>query len=226
MSSQIIVFLLRGFETIGMLSILVKLAEIFFSLGSLIVSTITLCIGYKAYKKFLVRKAEERQLQLILDLLHEIHQNGISYSIHYPDERSEKVIITTIYNYNIFELVKDANFLKEKKIYFIDDNRYPIPWGFYKKFYANPILPQSIARVLKKFNAAHIDRISYVSLEGESFIAVHNPTVDVFVHQTQLYQMQYLPSTIDFKRHTEELRHEILVWLSNYGIKDVNIIAE
>ncbi len=197
---------------------------------ALVVSSLTLSLGYLAYKKFLLKQAQQKQLDIVLDLIKHIHADRNECTIYNIARLPQKPI-------SLFGIVNDPSFNTSSKVYFIkavepsfkatyEYSHEKIRWSFYDDFYLNPLLPNDIAQRLKVFKIDETypqDPVSMLEKMGGILIGNINPSRKV----EWVYTMVNTPlaNANTFKEAANELKEAIIKWLESYGIKrsDINL---
>lgn len=156
----------------SILQVLSSLTGFIFSLTGLIVSGLTLWVAWLAYTKFIKNKLLEKQLYVVIELIETLREVNLELKFHlkptgdtidcYQAEINQyeslgfsngsKILDITK---NIFELVDlpDNSLFKNGDI-FVDISLTAIEKekiDSFIKFDSNPLLPNSIAIILKKF---------------------------------------------------------------------------
>lgn len=196
---------------------------------SALFSLLALTIAYRAYRKFLVRKAQERQLEVVLQLLESVHASKnfieiMNVQIAKPTLGGTIAITHPLrlnHNYSIFEMIVLPEFSQELPLYFhpsMEDGGEGIAWDFYTKFQANPLLPRSIASRLKVFE--HVKGALHKQSMGESAVILFADKGNTFYVEKSF---PMLKTTTSFKSAVIELRRSMIDWMKSYGIKDVNL---
>jgi len=134
--------------------------------------------------------------------------------------------ITTIHAYSIFEMVEQQAFQKNTQLYFYYPDGDNLKWKFYTTFYTHPLLPNTIAQALRKFNIDNKKAYIRSSVFNQEGIIIGN-VVDPIPGSHIFYVVDFdhtLDTTIGFKKAVLELKASIVDWLEDYGIEDINLI--
>ncbi len=191
---------------------------------SFVANALTLLLGYIAYDRFLKRKAHEKQLDVVLDLLECIHnsKNRIEvFSVAYENG------LRTILEESIFEMIEDPTFNnREDSLYFYYPEDNALNWDFYTKFHANPLLPKGIAAKLKLLSIRNkfvYTRSLVFNRNGMIIGNYNNPIPDTRIFYVAQFHTS-LNTAGEFKTAVINLKQSILKWLQEYGIEDVNLV--
>lgn len=192
----------------------------------LIISSLTLFIGYKIYRSFdISKKVKEKQLNIVFALVGEIQKTKIELSVHQKDNisRGYELALSHIHstekNKIFSEIFKNINVKW-------DMNLFSLP---YTEFADNPFLPVSIAKVLRPlaisfYNAPDkndllIDQdnfvMIYVDTDQEDWYNVHGIT-----HINKTVQFK---SVGQYVNQVVKVYAEIEKWLKLHGANDLNI---
>lgn len=201
------------------------------ALLSLIVSILTLGLGYLAYRRFLVQQLTQKQLDIVLGLVTEINRDKNEYvtisGAVFPFQRVSILDIPTI-----------ETFSSHDRLYFIktgiiqDRTDYILNWGFAAKYYKDPLLPLGIAQKLSVFvfkDKSSIKPIPIQEILQFSFddpkILIGNRRFDE-ISTVVCYKDTPLEYSDTFQKCTTELKKEIIKWLKKHGIKNINLFAD
>ena len=183
---------------------------------SLILSALMLWVAYMAYRRFLLKRANEKQLEILLALVTEIH-NCKNYYFHC--HKNTPTNMTPGDPISVFGIKTLSSEYRNIPIYFSQTSM--LYWEFYLKYCNNPLLPKSISEHLGKFK---LER--GVTLNDDVCIIVQNKPNMV---QCSFYCISNksdntpinLEEFIDMSR---DLKKSIIKWFSNYGIGDLSLI--
>lgn len=212
---------MREFVLQIILDLINFLTPIAFDLLQLLISLTMLIYIILAYKAFLSQHHKKQQVDVVSGLITQIHSDlnifhfNHSETSNYGDWRT------------IFDITESNEMDKHERIYFHaanpDDKKETLNWDFFRKYYANPLLPIGIAKKLKAFNIYHWKSIKYKEISKSNCIIIGNKgTLDP--ETSCLYiENGKITTTEQFKKSVYELKKEIVCWLRKYGIKDINI---
>jgi len=187
------------------------------SVLSFIISGLTLLLGYKAYRKFLVQHASVKQLDLVLNLIEEIHNSEVSLKII---RRVNEGQGTTYVKKNIFGFATWGN-LKEKEEY---DMHIPSDHKF--EFIPllnlnNPLLPKGIANSIKEFYDHFI--LEHTELKEKSnYIIIGDEDNESSNDLNDISLTSFYGGLNQFIVDCKYIRLEINKWLKKHGVKDIN----
>jgi hypothetical protein len=173
-------------------------------------------IAYKAYQRFLVEKAKERQLDIVLSLISEIHNSKNKYSIPVGAGK----IVESLNDFSVFDFASINNDSlsgtpgKKDALYFGYVN-----WNFYKEYHSNPLIPTEIAACLSKLKL----RTNFTSMDKSTpYVHVGN-SMNYYGRCVELDCRQHTTFG-QFQNDCQELKRSIVKWLESYGITDINLI--
>lgn len=188
------------------------------SFASLVISGVTVIVGWKVYQKFLSQKLAENQLQVVLDLIQAIYKNvfnmttvrrhgseGMGYGYDYKNlfqlANGGALEADSPYNYPII-LLESYTFTFE-------------PWTFL----SNPLLPDRIA---KKLHAFH-DSIVMIPAKPEKLM-VYMVIGKMKKNYTgpEFALSQFEGGFSGFLGHCAAIDYEVKKWLKDHGLTDLN----
>lgn len=193
------------------------------SLMGLVVSIVTLVLGYYAYKRFLTQELAHKQLDTVCELVKEVQSTVNVFSFN------RKGTLGNVKAASLFDVPEMSEFIEGEfdRMYFLFKEQHDSPdtitWDFYPKFYSNPLLPKSVAEKLSPFNLFHWSTKAYGKIKNDSnFIliggaGIGDETRCVYIKDSSIQ------TCIGFKTAILELREAIEKWLKNYGVHDLNI---
>ena len=199
------------------------------SLLSLLISILTLTLGYMAYKKFLVKQAQQKQLDIVLALANQIHNDKNGFSVI----SSKELDFQHIDPVSLFDIINERDFTSNNKLYFIVRSQLPIVagdgvtpllnWDFYHKFHKEPLLPKSIAEKVKAFDInKNYTPLRFDATTDSPCILLGN-RIPQDVIEVRNFPFSKLEHADAFREAVIELKQSILSWLKSYGIEDINL---
>jgi hypothetical protein len=211
-----------------------------FSLFGLIISFFTLVLGFFAYKNFLLKQLREKQLQVVCDLINHINTEWNDFELKNVSnpfrmggsnlfDIAEVSQVTEDTNFYTFSAENEDRFYPSRRI--IDSGKYDpkdqtfneiIFWDFFS-FHNHPLLPISIARVLKKFSiSSWSGEKNYGEVQKEDKYVVmgnkmqrDNRTRCLFYNDMRTWK--------EFVTLCKELKTVIIEWGKKNGLDDMNI---
>lgn len=204
---------------------------------ALCVSVLTFILGVFAYQKFLAKQFREKQLEVVCDLI-----NKINDEYNWFQFQSKVSVIPSFPICNIFDIAELPDIREEGNIYtFSEENesRHPgrindktkyqkfneiVFWDFIR-FHNNPLMPKSIASVLKKFNISNKSisgnkKYGEVKMEESWVIIGRKINVD---DESPCHYYNSIRTWKDYVKLCKELKRVILKWAEDNGIEDMNI---
>lgn len=179
----------------------------------------TLSIAYILYKRFLVRDAKQQQLKVVLEFVSAIHssKNNIEVFSNLPNTKG---IIHHVPQ-SIFEMIEKREFKEDFYLYFYRGDA--LNWDFFN-YYTHPLLPTKIAKQLGKFNMVNRKLATRSSAMTKNAILVGNAQSPIPGSETMYIETDdtCLAKTNEFREGVLALKNEILYWLNDYGITDIN----
>jgi hypothetical protein len=187
------------------------------TIGSLVVSALTLWLGWAVYQKFLTQKLAETQLSVVLDFVQAIYESEISMWI---EKQIGKNIVGHRDTRNLFEL-SDSEGMYEEEEYanyrVFSSSAFSIEFK-YGKFLRNPLLPNAISKELYSFKKGFMSTIDVTK----------NPGNHVFLGKREVEDggngigAEFKGGYKGFIQHCTALDLSIKSWLKKHGIKDLN----
>lgn len=187
----------------------------FLAVIGIIISVLTLWLGYVAYKKFLVNQLVSEQLQLVLQLIKFLSDNKINLT--FTSIREDGGQGSSFWSKNLFEVAWFyKNDIRSRRLYKPDDRHQMLVPG---EILHNPIFPNSISNSLWKINERFTvseDRKS--ELQGDFvFIGAEH---DELSFEDLLYS--YEGGYEAFLHDCYIVKLAITKWLKQHGIDDLN----
>jgi len=185
------------------------------ALFSLIVSALTLWLGYVAYKKLLPGEAAKAQLPLMLKAIDDLNHTVINCYEQNPKQGTINVMMVTFFGY--------AN----RKKYLENENYelvFPEKWD--NKFIDilvslsdNPITPTKIREVLYRFRAGFIMAQPTIVQESEHVFLIG--TKRTTVEKENITRISsYKGGMNGFFKIADDFSESIQEWLQKNGLKD------
>jgi len=187
------------------------------TIGSLVVSALTLWLGWAVYQKFLTQKLAETQLNVVLDFVQAIYESEISMWI---EKRMGEHIVGHRDTRNLFELSDNEGMYTEEKYAnyrVFSYSAFSIEFK-YGKFLRNPLLPNAISKELYSFKKGFMPTID----------VIENPGNHIFLGKMQTEDRgngigaEFKGGYKGFIQHCIALDISIKSWLKKHGIKDLN----
>ncbi len=183
------------------------------------ISLFSITLAFLGFRYYLKRTARGKQLEVVLDLIKQIHADFNTMSF-----KNTTVVAT------LFDIAEMEDFEHKQNVYFLEVDPYDIMegniykrWDFYLKFYTNPLLPRSIADVLNKFNINNAQTIAYSQTNSDKDVYIGSPgTIDKDT-RCLFHACTDMEKAADFKNAAKALKLAIVTWLNKYGVNDVNI---
>ena len=188
------------------------------SFTSLVVSGITIIVGWKVYQKFLSQKLAENQLQVVLDLIKCIYDNVFNIT---TVRRHDSGVKGASYNYkNLFQLANsgtlEADSIYNYPILLLESHKFSFkPWAFL----SNPLLPNPIAKKLLAFADSIVIRPAEPN-ELEMYMVIGKIKKDYTGPEVAISQFE--GGLSGFSVHCAAIDFEIKKWLKNHGLTDLN----
>lgn len=197
------------------LSIIYDLLSLLIPAFGLLISLLTLYLGFLAYKKFLNKSLKKSQLELVLQLIDSFHKSEILLTIvQFVDERP----LTGLYSQNIFQLADGGNVNTESnyKIYETVGNNWVFP-PF--EFLNNPILPSDISYMLMNLYKG-FEFINNQPSQNETFFVIGHHKESVFNEPSML--RQYKGGLYGFLNDIIRINKALRKWLDDNVVTDLN----
>ncbi len=193
----------------------------YISLAALIISGLTLFLGFKAYKKLLAQEASKKQLEVVNNLVNNIVSSSILLSM-----RNIKKSIFHPGYYNIFDFAAKP-FVEgdeARNMVVLSVDLYNTEFLQIFKDIRNPLLPPEIADRIYAFSGIGFpSKLTAKQIEAPVYIIGYNPAQirrEVNVPQIQLYN-----GLNDWLQICKNVQSSIFEWYKEKGIKKINLIA-
>jgi hypothetical protein len=191
-------------------------------IGTLFFGTITVILAILGYRKFLQNKLRDKQLDVICDLIKQIQQIDFHYIFFNTPNNSQSGVAT------LFDIAEMKEFDDYERWYYFaasieDINEQTLNWDFFYKFYSHPLIPKSIATILKKFTLRNRHAISYRDIKNSKCIILGRKGVIGDDTRCLYIKDDDMGTCKSFKKAAKELKDDIIKWANRYKINDLNI---
>ena len=199
--------------------------EDFFALGSLIVSILTLCLGYIAYKRLLVPEARKRQLDLVLNLISLLERVSIQISEAYPRPKPDESAtpgqdreFRAIGRYNLFELANLPKFKKNLEVFVPNSAAL-----FENEYFKDPLMPSDMSLIserLKKIPVTSLKTLDDLKNFPKEYYSLGWDVTHALLVSDGCSEIKGGINTL--LNECVALRDAIIKWLHTYGVTDTN----
>jgi len=207
---------------------------------SLLIGTGTLILGIIAYNKFLLKQLREKQLSVVCDFIQQINDEWNLFKFHNVKSElrsnwgnvfdiAELPEITENANFYIFSEESEHRFYPNRGVVNngendIQDQRFDeIIFFEFFRFHNNPLLPKSIANVLKKFSISYPSGTrKYDEIRKEERYVImgkkkkQDNQTDCHFYNDKLTWKEYVTLCV-------QLKEAIITWGEKYGLDDLNV---
>ena len=208
---------------------------------SIILSLLSFAISLLVYKKFHPREIEKKQIELVLELIKELHNHFVVLNFTQINDNN---VINTYKSGNLFNLTDNEGKIKELenpvfqmlekempdfsnlRIYVPEDHEKIFNIGLYL---SNPLLPQKIAHNLNKSFRFRASFTKKNDLKGEFILLQESKLLDskMLKDNNSANNCEYYSSNFanygEFIEGIKQLKIELHDWLKSKGLKDLNI---
>jgi len=190
---------------------------------SLILNIILVCIAYKAFKNFDVKKQfHNKQLDIVSELAALISSMEFYLNLYTltPKESSDNPHSLYGVNTSFFDITVGYNTSKYELICIRGNNlENTLP---FLKFRYHPLLPKSIADDLKNL-CKEFNRVENDELNTKNYVLLENTKRQYKKEPTGHIKYTFYETTSNLKKDISNLRKSIMDWYEKYGADNLNI---
>jgi hypothetical protein len=185
----------------------------------LLVSAITLILGYVAYNKFLNQKVSEIQLTVVLELIDAIYK--YTFHIQVEAKHDNGGVSGSSLKKNLFQLAAAGVLPVDSpdNIEILIPNNYVFSFPAWK-FIANPLLPNAISKELKGMRHDLTIRGTDTS-KVERFMIIGEVDKEI-TNGTHIALSSYIDGYAGFLSRCRSIDSAIKAWLKKHGLQDLN----
>lgn len=189
------------------------------TIGGLIISALTLLLGYRAYKRLLLGEARKKQLDLVHNIISKLQNVRVHFYFY-------DTVVATQYSkhpeFNFFELANMKPLPLNFRLFT------HISWGLFVGLneFANPLIPKKIHEDYKILTAGfHQKKRSEVPVESYPTEYYVLGLQFILTESSPLGWVEFEGGTNRFLLDCKMLNKNIIKWLKMHGISDIPIIT-
>lgn len=194
-----------------------EILTLIISASSLLVSLVTLCLGWVAYNRFLSQKLGENQLTVVLDFVQAIYQSDFSMWV---ETRKDGGVVGHRSSGNLFQLSKGKSTQQQDlhdEFYVFTPSVHSLNFKGWD-FLQNPLLPNAISKELYAFRKSF--QTASTTLESTKAYIILGEIKEG--DDNAVAEVEFKGGYKAFIEHCTALDLAIQSWLEKHGLHDLN----